>query len=69
VAPDDAVLESIRSLIGADAPLDEIERGLTDGYAYALGLEAERLRLDRRLVELRELLTELRDHAARTRAA
>jgi hypothetical protein len=38
---------------GADAPsLDTIELRLTDGYAAALELEAERLRLERRLGEV-----------------
>jgi ABC-type phosphate transport system auxiliary subunit len=38
---------------GADAPsLDTIELTLTDGYAEALVLEAERLRIERRLGEV-----------------
>ena len=51
-------LENIRTLV--DAPvsgergrfLDEMERTLTDGYAHALALESERLRLERRRGEL-----------------
>lgn len=47
----------ITSLIDAsERDLDRIERTLTDGYAHALTLEGERLRLERRLAELaREL--------------
>jgi ABC-type phosphate transport system auxiliary subunit len=47
--------EEIRSLLdapptGDDAPsLDDIEHTLTSGYASALALEAERLRLERRI--------------------
>jgi len=38
---------------GADAPsLDAIESTLTDGYAEALALEAERSRIERRLGEV-----------------
>ena len=36
--------------------VDGIERTLTDGYAHALSLEAERLRLERRLAEAAERL-------------
>jgi hypothetical protein len=37
---------------GADAPsLEDMEHALTDGYAHALALEAERSRLQRRLGE------------------
>jgi hypothetical protein len=45
-----AVLEDIRTLTATRAPLlDQVERALVDGYACALGIEAERLRLQRRL--------------------
>jgi hypothetical protein len=49
-----AVLTEIRSLLdvpeGRDAPSrDEVEHTLTSGYAYALALEGERLRIERRL--------------------
>jgi hypothetical protein len=49
-----AVLTEIRSLLdvpaGADAPSrEEVEHTLTSGYAYALALEGERLRIERRL--------------------
>lgn len=38
---------------GSDAPsLDAIESTLTDGYAEALALEAERTRIERRLGEV-----------------
>jgi hypothetical protein len=49
--------DQIATLIdGSDRDLDRIERTLTDGYAHALSLEGERLRLERRLSELaREL--------------
>jgi hypothetical protein len=51
------LLKDIRSLI--DAPVDgeggpflaEVERRLTDGYAHALTLEAECLRLERQMGE------------------
>jgi ABC-type phosphate transport system auxiliary subunit len=37
---------------GEPATLARLERALTDGYAHALSLEAERLRLERRMTEL-----------------
>jgi recombinational DNA repair ATPase RecF len=48
------LLDDIRALV--DAPvtgerrrfLDDLERTLTDGYAHALALESERMRLERR---------------------
>ena len=49
------IYDEIRSMLaappnGADAPsLHEIEETLTAGYANALALEAERLRLERRI--------------------
>jgi hypothetical protein len=52
------VVESIEELLsapasGADAPtLARLEEALTDGYAQALALEAERLRLERRISEV-----------------
>ncbi len=36
----------------ASPPLDSVEDALTEGYAKALALEAERLRLERRLGEV-----------------
>jgi len=50
-----ALIDDIRALMqapldGSLAPnLEAIERTLTDGYAHALALEAERLQLERRL--------------------
>ena len=51
------LLDRITTLIDeSERDLDRIERTLTDGYAHALSLEGERLRLERRLAELaREL--------------
>src|SRR3712207_3528108 len=54
----DGLLAEIRELVdapvrGAGAPkLDRIETTLTDGYAAALQLEAERMRLEKRIGEL-----------------
>lgn len=43
----------IQDLIAAPVDdLDAIERTLTDGYAHALMLEAERARLERRILEV-----------------
>jgi ABC-type phosphate transport system auxiliary subunit len=52
-----ALLEQIDELLtstASDEPatLARLERTLTDGYAHALSLEAERLRLERRMSEL-----------------
>ena len=53
-----ALLEQIDELLTTPASQDEpatlarLERTLTDGYAHALSLEAERLRLERRMTEL-----------------
>jgi hypothetical protein len=55
---DDMLLERIRELVdepvGAepDGLLARIEHTLTDGYARALALEGERLRLERRIGEV-----------------
>jgi hypothetical protein len=47
------LVSRIQDLIAAPADdLDAIERTLTDGYAQALTLEAERTRLERRIVEV-----------------
>ena len=76
-----ALLERIRSQLdvrGADPGkplLTEMEHTLTDGYARALELEAERLRIERRIGELAHRLDgpeeakELRGLAMRLRAA
>lgn len=45
------VMASIKAAVSAAGDdVDEIERRLTDGYAHALTLEAERSRLERRLL-------------------
>lgn len=45
-----AVLADIRQLTATSAPqLEQVERTLADGYACALGIEAQRLRLRREL--------------------
>ena len=45
--------QQIEELLNAEAPaLDRIEATLTEGYAQALALEAERGRLERRLGEV-----------------
>jgi hypothetical protein len=52
------IQDQIRTLLdapptGADAPsLDALEHTLTDGYASALALEAERRRLERQITEV-----------------
>jgi hypothetical protein len=49
---------------GAGAPsLDAIESKLTDGYAEALALEAERSRIERRLGEVVRDATEVSAHS------
>jgi ABC-type phosphate transport system auxiliary subunit len=59
-----ALLEQIDELLASPSPEEEpamlarLERTLTDGYAYALSLEAERLRLERRMSELAGALDE-----------
>jgi hypothetical protein len=58
------IQEEIRNLLeappsGDDAPsLDYIEHTLTAGYATALALEAERWRLERKIAELAQGLTD-----------
>ena len=58
-----ALLEQIDELLTSTASnepatLARLERTLTDGYAHALSLEAERLRLERRMSELAGALHE-----------
>ena len=68
------LLAQIDTLLAAPTPassrssreLDRVERTLTDGYAHALGLEAERCRLNRRL---REAAVELLDHRDAAKAS
>ncbi|MHB8470349.1 MAG: hypothetical protein ACYDCH_11450 [Gaiellaceae bacterium] len=61
-APDDIVMQQIQDLLnaptsGAEAPtLARLEDTLTEGYAQALALEAERWRLERRLSEMARAL-------------
>jgi hypothetical protein len=43
------VLERIDVLLGGAPPVPELERTLTDGYAAALALEGERIRVERRM--------------------
>jgi predicted nucleic acid-binding Zn-ribbon protein len=51
------LLEKINALISAPArDLETIERTLTDGYAEALSLEAERWRLEKRITEVAQTL-------------
>jgi hypothetical protein len=47
------LIDRMAALIaGSERDLDSIERTLTDGYAHALSLEAERQRLERRLTQV-----------------
>ena len=51
------LFEQISALISVPArDLDTIERTLTDGYAHALSLEAERWRLEKRIKEVAQTL-------------
>jgi chromosome segregation ATPase len=51
------LLEQINALISAPTrDLDTIERTLTDGYAEALSLEAEKWRLEKRINEVAQSL-------------
>jgi predicted nucleic acid-binding Zn-ribbon protein len=51
------LLEQINALISAPTrDLDTIERTLTDGYAQALSLEAEKWRLEKRIAEVAQSL-------------
>jgi len=51
------LIDRIAALIaGSEHDLDSIERTLTDGYAHALSLEAERHRLEKRLTEVTQEL-------------
>ena len=44
-----AVLERIDALLRGAPPVPELERTLTDGYATALALEGERIRIERKM--------------------
>lgn len=51
------LLEKINALISAPTrDLETIERTLTDGYAHALSLEAEKWRLEKRIGEVAQSL-------------
>ena len=51
------LLKQINALISAPTrDLDTIERTLTDGYAHALSLEAEKWRLEKRINEVAQSL-------------
>jgi hypothetical protein len=51
------LLEQITALISTPTrDLDAIERTLTDGYAYALSLEGERWRHEKRITEVAQSL-------------
>jgi hypothetical protein len=51
------MLEKINALISEPTrDLDTIERTLTDGYAHALSLEAEKWRLEKRITEVAQSL-------------
>jgi hypothetical protein len=58
----DSTIERIRSLLaapveGGDAPpREDLEATLTEGYAEALALDGQRLRLERRIDELTKKL-------------
>lgn len=47
------LLQTIQTMISSETDdLAQIERTLTDGYAHALELEGEKLRLERRIAEI-----------------
>jgi hypothetical protein len=47
------LLDTIRTMISSETDdLAQLERTLTDGYAHALELEGEKLRLERRVSEI-----------------
>jgi hypothetical protein len=71
VAKKDALLEEISALLAAGEAgedVDRLERTLTDGYARALTLEAERRRLERQIGDLTVTLGEA-DAASRRELA
>ena len=69
------MVQQIEDLLSASAPtLAVVEDTLTEGYAKALALEAERLRLERRLGEVARTVSgdhgdELRRLGTRLRSA
>ena len=51
------LLQTIQTMISSETDdLAQIERTLTDGYAHALELEGEKLRLERRVSEITQRL-------------
>jgi ABC-type phosphate transport system auxiliary subunit len=53
--------DSIRTLLKSPADArsqDRIERTLTDGYAKAMSLEAERLKIERRIADVASEITD-----------
>ena len=47
------LLNTIQTMISSEtSDLQQIERTLTDGYAHALALEAERSRLERQIAQV-----------------
>src|SRR3954466_14326231 len=54
----DNVVDNIRALLdsGEEVDLIVLERTLTDGYAHALSLEAERWRIEKRISEVAAML-------------
>ena len=58
MADDHPIFAEIAALLddAAKTPLDELEHKLTAGYAAALELENERLKIDRRISEAAALL-------------
>ena len=51
------LLQMIQTMISSETEdLAQIERTLTDGYAHALELEGEKLRLERRLTQITQRL-------------
>jgi hypothetical protein len=69
------IQDDIRTLLdapplGDDAPsLDDIEHTLTSGYAKALALEAERLRLERRIASVAARLSQESDDLSHSELA
>jgi hypothetical protein len=64
------MVDQIEALLEADdSTLARVEDTLTAGYARALALEGEVLRLERELGQLRSLLGTLHDRARVLRAA
>ena len=61
-----SMVQQIEALLSASEPtLEHVEDTLTEGYATALALEAERLRLHRRIGEIAR--SETGEHAAELR--